>query len=591
MTTPSDQAPEGPAEAPSSPDPATGSSTPAAEAPEAAAGTAGPAEAAGPPQTEETPGNTAADAPAGSLISRLPGIIATRTRAHLQRDWPGWLTMGIALTLYLITGFGAPVGRDPGVYIYAGERVADGVAPYLGIMNRAGPLAHFVPGIAVWFGDLVGADPVRAVRFLFMLLSVASIGATYFVAKQLWKSRAAGTVAALALLSFHGFAFHATSGPREKTFMVLCILVVLLAIRKQAWLVGGFATALATLTWQPSFAAGLFGLLVAIAFGVPGFGAKVKAAIRVAIGGAIPTAVVVGAYAAIGHLQEFLDGFVLINARYTKQPGPFEHLAAVKDHLVAGYGVTLWVIAAGFIAHAVAGAIALIGSDRTKADQAAILGSTGVMVGALGWSAFDFQSWPDLFVALPSAAVGFGWLIGSWEPRLATQAKAVALAASITLVAISANYSISHAGNTGLARQEAITDAVFSNLPADATVVSFNAPHWLSVADVPSQTKIQMFGAGFPDYYNANLHNGLEGYALRVKRMHPDLLVITFVNELRKPWMAPLLQHYKQVGSTAGTKWYVSPSIPIETRTALRQAIRVASGRDPVPTTSTGGAN
>ena len=51
----------------------------------------------------------------------------------------------IALTVYSLHGVRGNLTRDVGLYAYAGQQVADGVPPYLGVLNRAGPLAHAIP--------------------------------------------------------------------------------------------------------------------------------------------------------------------------------------------------------------------------------------------------------------------------------------------------------------------------------------------------------------------------------------------------------------------------------------------------------------
>ena len=51
------------------------------------------------------------------------------------------------MVVYTLRGFHGVLTRDLGVYSYAGQQVADGVPPYLGSLNRAGPLAHVLPGL------------------------------------------------------------------------------------------------------------------------------------------------------------------------------------------------------------------------------------------------------------------------------------------------------------------------------------------------------------------------------------------------------------------------------------------------------------
>ena len=46
---------------------------------------------------------------------------------------------GVALVTYALHGFNGMLTRDLAVYSYAGQQVAEGVPPYLGILNRACP--------------------------------------------------------------------------------------------------------------------------------------------------------------------------------------------------------------------------------------------------------------------------------------------------------------------------------------------------------------------------------------------------------------------------------------------------------------------
>jgi hypothetical protein len=46
------------------------------------------------------------------------------------------------------------------------QQVADGVPPYLGVLNRAGPLAHVLPGVAALVARLGGLDDVITMRGL-----------------------------------------------------------------------------------------------------------------------------------------------------------------------------------------------------------------------------------------------------------------------------------------------------------------------------------------------------------------------------------------------------------------------------------------
>ena len=68
----------------------------------------------------------------------------------------------VAGVVFLLRGFDGVLTRDLALYAYAGQQVADGVPPYVGVMNRSGPLAHLVPGAGAWLGDLLSVDDLLA---------------------------------------------------------------------------------------------------------------------------------------------------------------------------------------------------------------------------------------------------------------------------------------------------------------------------------------------------------------------------------------------------------------------------------------------
>ena len=86
----------------------------------------------------------------------------------------------LAGVLFLLRGFDGMLTRDLALYAYAGQRVADGVPPYVGVMNRSGPLAHLVPGAGAWVGDVLDVDDLLAITII--IGSLGLVTATSIVA-------------------------------------------------------------------------------------------------------------------------------------------------------------------------------------------------------------------------------------------------------------------------------------------------------------------------------------------------------------------------------------------------------------------------
>ena len=62
------------------------------------------------------------------------------------------------LVIFLLHGFGGTLTRDLALYSYSGQQLVEGVPPYVSVLNRAGPLAHMVPGGGAAIARLIGTD-------------------------------------------------------------------------------------------------------------------------------------------------------------------------------------------------------------------------------------------------------------------------------------------------------------------------------------------------------------------------------------------------------------------------------------------------
>ena len=227
----------------------------------------------------------------------------------------------VSLAVFALHGTDGILSRDLGIYAYAGQQVADGVPPYVGVLNRAGPLAHLLPGLGVALARLVGMDDLLGIRLLFLLIAVGCVVLVHLLGRDLFGSPWAGVASAAAFLSFSGFIVFASDGPREKTPMLLFLLLALLAAGRRRWLAAGFLLGLATLVLQIILTVGAPALVVAALLGEPGR-AGLTACLRIAAGGAVALPRAVLYFVAVGHLHDFVEAFALINAGYT-QAGPW----------------------------------------------------------------------------------------------------------------------------------------------------------------------------------------------------------------------------------------------------------------------------
>lgn len=483
----------------------------------------------------------------------------------------------VSFLVYLGHGFDAPLGRDLGLYAYGGQRFLAGDPPYVGVLNRAGPLAHVLPGVGIGLGRLVGVSDIVAARGFFMLLAVACVCLVYVIVRDLARSRAAALVAAAAFLGFQGFLDSATDGPREKTAMVLFLLAAVVCLLHRRWATTGVFVALATLTWQPVFIAALV-VVAVVALLAPA--RRLWALAWVAIGGVATTAVVVVYYALNGALHTFLEGFVLINAEYTQQPGITERTDAVWASLRGGYGLSLWVIALGLVAVPVLAVIAARDAWRThEPTPVTWVGLGAGTVAGLAWSTNVFNAWPDLFVMLPFAAIGIGGLAAAVLHRLDHRLDhRAALAVALTLTVVGTAYAAVYSVTTrehGLETQRASVAAVLRQGPRPSTILSVQAPQVLVMSHHRNPSPYQMFDHGFPEYMDDTYPGGLNGYVRWIAEQDPDYIVVQ--TGFRLPWLNPWLkEHYASVGQAPTFTWWARRSLGHAVLQKLHEANREA---------------
>jgi hypothetical protein len=520
---------------------------------------------------EERHSEASADPPVEG-VGRAGGAEQPPSRRLPRVDPLGPVLAAGSVAVFLLHGFQARISRDVAVYAYAGQQVAEGVPPYETILNRAGPLAHLVPGAGAYVGRLVGSESLLAMRVTMMVVSVLAVWAAYVLGRALFGSRASGAVAAATLLSFQGFVTYATAGPREKTVLVLFLVLALTATTRRRWARAGAMTALATLTWQGSFFPLAAGALLAIAL-LRGRRPRLAALLRWAGGGLAVAAAALVYFVAVGALPAFWEGFYVVNAGWTYQQGLVETLSADQQRLFTGYGWSVWLLVGGLLALLVVAAVRLRRPDRDATGDVGVLAVAAGALGVVLWSMQSFEGWPDAFVALPYAACGVAGLVSLLLARLPRAA-----AASSTTVLVSAALVASAAWATtdrddGLLDQRRHTDEVLAVLDGDVDLLAVGNPEPLVLSGVRNPIRYQLFSGGTGNYLEDTYPGGLAGLAGRIERLQPT--VITVRQLPQHSWLEGVLKRgYKRVGGEQrGYNWFVSTSRTTERQRALmRQA-------------------
>ncbi|MPZ61317.1 MAG: hypothetical protein GEU93_08475 [Propionibacteriales bacterium] len=474
-----------------------------------------------------------------------------------------------ALTVYALHGLDGHLPRDLGIYAYGGQQVANGVPPYVGILNRVGPLGHLLPGLGVVGARVGGFDDMRGIQLLYLIISVACVCLVYVVGRELFASRLAGLAATAAFLSFFGFIHVASTGPRDKTPMVLFVLCVLLAVVRQRWFVAGLFVGLATLTWQPAFFVAVTAAVVAPLALRPA-AALIRALVAVVAGGLVTVLVCVAYFAAAGALREFIDAFLLISARYAHATRPTSD-PEIWTHLHKAYGDFVWVIAVGLAAMLIVAGMALVLKGRRQDPMRMFIIAVGTAsVVGLVWSSQVLNNWPDVFVLLPLAALGIGGIAKELSTRVSARvALPLTLAWVVVGVAAAGHYSVS-TREDGLDDQRESVQAVIAALPPGASILSIEAPQPLVLSGRTNPSRHQIFVGPLGRYIEDTWPGGLRGYAAWIGREQTTVVALQ-----RGPvpeWLTETLRtQYARVGAAPGWQWYLHRSVAESIRSQLRR--------------------
>lgn len=498
-----------------------------------------------------------------------------RLRDRVTATDPLILVVGlVSLVVYVLHGFDKALGRDLGLYMYGGQRLLEGDPPYVGVLNRAGPLAHALPAVGIGAGRLLGVGDIHGARVFFMLLAVACVCLVYVVVRDLTRSRSAAVIAATAFLGFEGFLDLATNGPREKTAMVLFLLAALLAVVHRRWATAGVMIALGTLTWQPVF---FVAVVVAVVAALLAPNGRLRALLRILVAGAATSALVLFYYAVNGALHTFFEGFVLINAQYTRQPSPWKHPGRAWTDLQDGFGPSLWVIVLGLVAIPVIAIVSSRRAWRTRDVAATTWVALGVgwLAGVL-WSSTAFNYWPDIFVLLPLAAIGVGGAAAFALRRLNLKATlAVTTALAVIGVAYATDFSVTTRSHE-IERQRTAIARVLRVGPHPWTALSVQAPEVLVMTHHQNLSPYQMFDFGFTHYLDDTYPGGIAGYVAWIQKTQPTYIVMQ--RNIQPPWLMPwLTEHYDKVGGARQFNFWVNTAtVSEQERLAMKRASKAA---------------
>jgi hypothetical protein len=482
----------------------------------------------------------------------------------------------VAAAVFAIRGFDARLGRDAALFAYGAQQVLEGVPPYESVFTRTGPLGHLLPLPGASAARLFGLDELFGMRLMYLVLSVLAVTAMYLLGRDLFRSKWVGATTAAAFMSFDRFLEYATAGPREKTAMVLFVVVALLAAVRRSWFVAGVLTALAGLTWQPSL---LILVSVALAAVLQTDGSlRWESLRRVILGALVPVVVTIIYFAFEGAVQASVDGFLLAHLRYTTpiSGSLLDRLVHAVEVARRGYPTSAFLMAAGL-----AGMVAMsVWRIRSRTSTQLLRDDRFLVIllafgFSIAWTLFDLQGPPDLMFILPYAAVGTGFLIHMIRTRLSGRSLLVVSAVIISLVVtLGLSRSIS-SRNSDLVDQRRSVERMVSQLPRGAQLVSMGAPQPLLLDNRTNPTQYLIVTRGLRPYLDDTWPGGLSGFVADFTRDPPEAIALDrtawLIQELR--WW--LKRNYLERGEAPGWQWLVHKSIAEEVRPVLVNSLNL----------------
>jgi hypothetical protein len=201
----------------------------------------------------------------------------------------------------------------------------------------------------------------------------------------------------------------------------------------------------------------------------------------------------------------------------------------------------------------------------------------GCLAGTV-WTMCVVNGGPDLFVVLPFAALGAAGglvlLAAKLPVRLAVPGVALLVVAGVAVASLE---SVSSRKDT-LVRERADALAVLGTQPADATIVSIDAPQVLAVSNRTSLWSYQLFDERMIDFLNATQPGGTAGLDALLAREHPTFVVVNAVSA--STWQdRTLADHYRRVGRGPGWIWYVNNDVGPAALMDAHMANLLAMGR------------
>jgi hypothetical protein len=468
------------------------------------------------------------------------------------------LLFAVALFVFGCHGKEGELLRDGAIYVYSGKRLLAGVAPFLSMFDHKGPLDTFLCASGIALAHALGRDELATIRLLCLATAGACVPLLFLLGRALFPRERPGArftpwFAAALLLGCWGFGLAGLGGPDPKTPVAFFTLLALLLGARRSWFWAACAGSIASLGWQPT---GVYAAVVPLVAWFQSAPETRRRAVLASMAGLVAPWVLCGLYfASQSALYEFVDSVVIFNVRFLDSPtGPITNLGFILLAILTGFGSMGFPIALGLatLPALYAWRIAARPAGRGRlgalvADPFAVVLLTFPL--PLVWSLLDFQTYPDFFIFLPYAALGFGWLLdralhGLAEVAGLGQRRRDALAAGLLLVLplLSAAQFHFKRPRQELQRQRADVLRIEAKYGTEARLVSIGVPEVLVFLERVNTTRYGFIMRGIQRHIAAHTPGGFAGWLAELEAARPEVIVVghevasTLSGEVAEEW-------------------------------------------------------
>lgn len=360
------------------------------------------------------------------MVPMASGSSHSHQRSSPMPAWPfSLLAVGISLTHFAsFDPVEAPVTTDIRYFLYFAWQTAEGSVPYLDLFDPKTPLASLVGALFWSSGEILGVDPILAIRVGYLGLSAGGGLLCFLVFRSLGGGRqVCGFLALAAYMSFEFLGELPAIGNVPKLIMVVAAWATALLCHHRRWIAAGAMGALAFLDWQIGALAWCGAFITALLHGRSSLGA----AIRTLLGSALATIPFLAYFTASGALRAAFDQ-AIVSAAFrgatSASQQTFERIVRVVGKHAGSPGWLWYVSLAGC-------GVVLVWLWQWRGRSAARLLQPLAIYhfGILLFSLVDFQARGDAFALLHSLVffqaalwvavyLGFeAWVVGR-EPAL-----------------------------------------------------------------------------------------------------------------------------------------------------------------------------